>query len=343
MTVNNLPNLAITMGDPAGIGGEVILKALIDPQITTNCNITVIGTRKLLEEIYYDLKQQDDNLLLANPDNINILEVEERGKIILGEESEITGLMSFEYMERAIAETLKGKFAGIITGPIAKSAWKKAGFNYPGQTELLAEKAGVKKFGMLFVGRSPHTNWTLRTLLATTHIPLNEISTTLTPALLTEKLDLLEKCLKEDFGIKNGKIAIAGLNPHSGEKGQLGKEEKDWINDWLENERKQRENLQIDGLIPPDTMWVKPGQAWYDQKSIKNGHDGYLAMYHDQGLIPVKLIAFDRAVNTTIGLPFIRSSPDHGTAFDIAGKGIASESSMKSAIEFAIELAQLRL
>jgi 4-hydroxythreonine-4-phosphate dehydrogenase len=246
-------------------------------------------------------------------------------------------------MECAIAKTLAGEFDGIVTGPIAKSAWKAAGYNYPGQTELLAEKSGIDRFGMLFVARSPFTDWTLRALLATTHIPLRQVADTLTPQLLTKKLDLLVECLEQDFGIEKGRIAIAGLNPHSGEMGQLGKEEIDWLIPWLEQERQKRPHLQLDGPIPPDTMWVKPGQAWYGNADVQHPADGYLALYHDQGLIPVKLMAFDRAVNTTIGLPFVRTSPDHGTAFDIAGKGIADATSMKEAIALAVELVNGRL
>jgi 4-hydroxythreonine-4-phosphate dehydrogenase len=260
-------------------------------------------------------------------------------------------------METAIARTLAGEFSAIVTGPIAKSAWKAAGYNYPGQTELLAEKSSTKRFGMLFVARSPYTGWTLRTLLATTHIPLYQVAQTLTPQLLSTKLDLLVECLQQDFGVVKPRIAIAGLNPHSGEQGQLGREEIDWLIPWLEKERQNRPDLQLDGPIPPDTMWVKPGQAWYGdagqqgkqggqgeaQSKIQNPADAYLALYHDQGLIPVKLMAFDRAVNTSIGLPFIRTSPDHGTAFDIAGKGIADATSMKAAIGLAVELAHQKL
>lgn len=157
---------------------------------------------------------------------------------------------------------------------------------------------------------------------------------------MTRKLELLVACLQQDFGIEQPKIAIAGLNPHSGEDGQLGREEKDWLMPWLEAERSRRPDVELDGLIPPDTLWVKPGQAWYGGNS--HAHDGYIALYHDRGLIPVKLMAFERAVNTTIGLPFIRTSPDRGTAFDIAGRGIADASSMKAAISLAAELAQIR-
>jgi 4-hydroxythreonine-4-phosphate dehydrogenase len=266
-----------------------------------------------------------------------------KDKIIIGTGNQASGAASFAYMDYAIAQTLAGKFDGIVTGPIAKSAWKAAGYNYPGQTELLAEKSGVERFGMLFVARSPYTGWTIRTLLATTHIPLRQVADTLTPQLLTKKLDLLVECLEKDFGIEKARIAIAGLNPHSGEQGQLGSEEIDWLIPWLEQERQNRPHLQLDGPIPPDTMWVKPGQAWYGNTHSQNPADGYLALYHDQGLIPVKLMAFDRAVNTTIGLPFVRTSPDHGTAFDIAGKGIADATSMKAAIELAAELVSQRL
>lgn len=342
------PRLAITLGDPAGIGPEVVLKALADPEVIRDCDITVVGSRALLEESYNRLRQQVKTL--ADPAELAIMDVggETEGKITIGEGNAASGAASFAYMETAIARTLAGEFQGIVTGPIAKSAWKAAGHHYPGQTELLAERAGVERFGMLFVARSPHTGWTLRTLLATTHIPLRQVADALSPQLMTSKLDLLVECLQEDFGIEKGRIAIAGLNPHSGEQGQLGREELDWLIPWLEQERQRRPSLQLDGPIPPDTMWVKPGQAWYalgasKPREIQNAADGYLALYHDQGLIPVKLMAFDRAVNTSIGLSFIRTSPDHGTAFDIAGKGIADATSMVAALQFATELAYRRV
>ncbi|MBX9254042.1 4-hydroxythreonine-4-phosphate dehydrogenase PdxA [Desmonostoc muscorum CCALA 125] len=343
----NRPRLALTVGDPAGIGPEVILKALAEPEISKKYDVTLVGNRDLLAQTYEELNLAENLAPLANPDRFPVIDVELKAEIksqiIPGVGNAASGAASFAYMECAIAQTLAGKFDGIVTGPIAKSAWKAAGYNYPGQTELLAEKSGVKRFGMLFVARSPHTNWTLRALLATTHIPLCQVADTLTPQLLTEKLDLLVECLKQDFGIEKGRIAIAGLNPHSGEQGQLGREEQDWLIPWLEQERQNRPQLQLDGPIPPDTMWVKPGQAWYGNSRIQNPADAYLALYHDQGLIPVKLMAFDRAVNTSIGLPFVRTSPDHGTAFDIAGKGIADATSMKAAIHLAGELVGQRL
>jgi len=338
------PRLVLTLGDPAGIGAEVILKALADPEVTQNCDVVVVGNRTLLTQVYENISKNIDNSLpLINPADLYVVDVPSAGEIITGVGNAASGAASFAYMEYAISQTLAGEFDGIVTGPIAKSAWKAAGYNYPGQTELLAERAGMEWFGMLFVGRSPFTGWTLRALLATTHIPLCQVSATLTPQLLTKKLDLLVECLENDFGIKNGRIAIAGLNPHSGEMGQLGTEEIDWLIPWLESERQKRPHLQLEGPIPPDTMWVKPGMAWYGNSPVKNLADAYLALYHDQGLIPVKLMAFDRAVNTTIGLPFVRTSPDHGTAFDIAGKGIADATSMKAAIQLAVELARQKL
>lgn len=350
------PRLALTLGDPAGIGPEVILKALADPSITQGCDITVVGSRALMNQAYTHMSRRIRDLLhqpdielepLADPEQLSILDIVGRGFPAAVIDTADSGAASFAYLDAAIAQTLAGKFDGIVTGPIAKSAWKAAGHDYAGQTELLANRAGVQRFGMLFVARSPHTSWTLRTLLATTHIPLRQVADALTPELLSTKLDLLLECLQQDFGLETPRIAIAGLNPHSGEQGQLGHEEKDWLIPWLAQEQAKRPHIKIEGPIPPDTLWVKPGQAWYsanyNHQPATQGHDAYLALYHDQGLIPVKLMAFDRAVNTTIGLPFIRTSPDHGTAFDIAGQGIANATSMKAAIQLAAALARQRM
>lgn len=336
------PHLAIALGDPAGIGSEVVLKALADPTLTQSCKITLVGNRSLLRQAYEHLAPTS---ILVDPDRLSMIDVpiapSELAQIVPGVGNAASGAASFQFLETAIAQTLDGEFQGIVTAPIAKSAWKAAGHPYPGQTELLAEKAGSQRFGMLFVGRSPHTGWTLRALLATTHIPLRQVPDALTPALLTLKLDLLIDCLRQDFGITAPRIAIAGLNPHSGEQGQLGTEELDWLIPWIKDMGDRHPAVHLDGPIPPDTMWVRPAQHWYSsQSSNAQAHDAYLALYHDQGLIPVKLMAFDRAVNTTIGLPFVRTSPDHGTAFDIAGQGIADATSMKAAVELAIELTQ---
>jgi 4-hydroxythreonine-4-phosphate dehydrogenase len=331
------PRLVISLGDPAGIGPEVILKALADPSVGPLADWTIAGTRALLEQTYGQLQGKG----CIDPDRLTILEVPtDPVPITLGQGSRASGETSFRFLEAAIDRTLAGKFAGIVTAPIAKSAWKAAGHAYPGQTELLATKAGVKQFGMLFLAQSPHSDWVLRTLLATVHIPLSQVSEALSAELMTQKLTLLINCLNQDFGITAPRIAIAGLNPHSGEAGQLGHEERDRLQPWLDKMRQRFPAATLDGLIPPDTMWLKPAQAWY---SGTPAHDGYLALYHDQGLIPVKILAFDRAVNTTIGLPFVRTSPDHGTAFDIAGQGIADPASMVAAMHWAVRLCRSKL
>ncbi|MFP4132930.1 MAG: 4-hydroxythreonine-4-phosphate dehydrogenase PdxA [Halothece sp.] len=329
------PHLALTLGDPAGIGPEIILKALGDPKTTQHCQITVVGTRSLLEKTYQQLYKITS---LVDPNQIKVREVPVSAEeIITGEGNAASGAASFAYLKTAIEDTLQGNFDGIVTSPIAKSCWKLAGHHYPGQTEVLATMTGTDQFGMLFVARSPHTGWTLRTLLATTHIPLKNVPETLTPSLMNEKLALLVNTLKGNFGLNAPTIAIAGLNPHSGEAGQLGREEQDWLFSWLEQARSQYPEVKLVGLVPPDTLWVKPGLAWF-QDANQAVADAYLALYHDQGLIPVKLMAFEEAINTTIGLPFIRTSPDHGTAFDIVGKGIASYQSLQAAIRLAGEI-----
>jgi 4-hydroxythreonine-4-phosphate dehydrogenase len=332
------PQIALTLGDPAGIGAEIVLKALKDPAIYPYYPITVIGSRSHLKQTYHKFPNWD----LADPDQIPMIDIPLDFSVIEGKSDKNCGKASFLYLDTAIAHTLQGQFQAIVTAPIAKSSWKAAGYDYPGQTEVLAHRAGVEKYGMMFVGRSPHTGWILRTLLATTHIPLSAVSQQLNPELMSLKLGLLIESLKQDFGILSPHIMIAGLNPHSGENGQLGTEEKDWLMPWLKEQESNYPNVRLTGLIPPDTIWVNPAKAWYFDKNTSNLADAYLALYHDQGLIPVKSMAFDQAINTTIGLPFIRTSPDHGTAFDIAGKGIARADSLKAAIRMAAELAQQR-
>ncbi|MEG4863112.1 MULTISPECIES: 4-hydroxythreonine-4-phosphate dehydrogenase PdxA [unclassified Microcoleus] len=343
LSLDRESKLAVTLGDPAGIGPEVILKALADPAAALK--VTVFGDRAILQQTYDRWRSIHPTAAasLANPETLDIIDIaadSKWGSIVPGVGNAASGAASFAYMEEAISRTLAGEFCAIVTGPISKTCWQAAGYNYPGQTELLAAQAKSQRFGMLFAATSPHSGWTLVTLLATTHISLRQVPDALTPELLSEKLELLVECLREDFGIERPKIAISGLNPHSGENGKLGKEEQDWMIPWLETQRDRFPQVQLDGPVPPDTLWVKPAKVWYGL--AKEAHDGYLAMYHDQGLIPVKLMAFDKAVNTTIGLPFVRTSPDHGTAFDIVGQGIADASSMKAALQLAAELASRR-
>ena len=340
------PSLVITQGDPAGIGSEIILKALASNDFSRLCQLSIVGNRQLFQFTYEHLLAQTalTKKDLANPQELSIIEVPVADDITLGRGDAVSGGFSFNCLTKAIALTQAGKFQGIVTAPIAKYLWKAAGHDYPGQTEVLARSAGAEKYGMMFIGKSPHTGWMLRSLLATTHIPLAEVSHALNPELMDLKLDLLIECLARDFGIEQPKIAIAGLNPHSGEAGQLGTEERDWLESWLQQAQSKHTQAQLFGLIPPDTMWVKPGQAWYGSAATpSNTADAYLALYHDQGLIPIKLMAFELAINTTVGLPFIRTSPDHGTAFDIAGKGIANASSIIAAIELAAQISQQRI
>jgi 4-hydroxythreonine-4-phosphate dehydrogenase len=331
-----LPKLALTLGDPAGIGPEIVLKALADPQVQACAQITVVGERQVLEATYCLLRQRGATDL-ADPAGIPVLEggsgfYLEPSRVGRGDVA--SGAASFAYLKTAIEEALRGQFQGIVTAPIAKYLWHQAGYPFPGQTEVLAQLSGSERYGMLFVARSPHSGWQIRVLLATTHIPLSQVPLTLTPELVRAKLDLLVGSLRKLFGIVNPVIAVAGLNPHAGEQGQLGQEEKTWLAELL----RTYPHAKIWGPLPPDTMWLAPAQAWYGQGAPAVA-DAYLALYHDQGLIPMKLLAFDRAVNLTLGLPFIRTSPDHGTAFDLAGQGVARAESLKQAILLAAELA----
>jgi 4-hydroxythreonine-4-phosphate dehydrogenase len=358
-----IPNLALPMGDPAGIGIEVCLKALAAPSVTQGCTVTLVGSRKLIESQYQHLRSISD-APLADPAGLSISDIDlptaTEAAITWGQGDATSGAASFAALEAAIAQTLSGHYHGIVTAPIAKSAWQRAGFHYPGQTEVLAARANCDRVGMMFVARSPYTGWTLRALLATTHIPLRQVPDALTPDLLSQKLDLLLDCLQQDFDLNTPSIAIAGLNPHSGEQGQLGREELEWMVPWLQQMRDRYPHATLEGPVPPDTLWVKPGIAWFGRPPLEfsapathppvhpsthppiSAADAYLALYHDQGLIPVKLMAFDCAVNTSIGLPFVRTSPDHGTAFDIAGQGQADATSMQAAILLAKELCHIR-
>lgn len=347
--VRHKPRLIMTLGDPAGIGPEVVLKTLSNPAYEQQAAISVIGDHTLLTRTYTQLKSQSSDAPLRDPSTLNFIDTglnsSVTAEVITGTGDRNSGEVAFRTLQSAIAHTLKDEFDGIVTAPIAKSAWLAAGHHYPGQTELLAEMSQTKRFGMLFVAKSPKNKWSLRTLLATTHIPLKDVPQALTPEVMTLKLELLIECLQRDFGLQTAKIAIAGLNPHSGEQGQLGREEQDWLIPWMKQQQQRFPHIQLTGPVPPDTLWVQPGLAWHSDTTPQQNqaHDGYLALYHDQGLIPVKLLAFDLAVNTTIGLPFVRTSPDHGTAFNIAGQGIARSQSTEAALELAIELTTQRL
>ena len=332
--LTNKNKIIITLGDPAGIGMEVTLKALNAPTLPKGMNPLIIGCKQNLNIVYQQLKASGITKIV-NPADLDIQNLPCQEKIIPGKPNRQTGEASYQWLTFGTKYVLRNKARALVTAPIAKQFWHEAGHKYAGQTERLAEIAGVNDASMLFTATSPKTGWRLNTLLATTHIPLTTVSQKLTPKLVTSKLNILvEFCQRFK---RHPRISIAGLNPHSGENGHIGKEEVEWLIPTLQSWHANNPAIQLNGPIPPDTCWIQAAKAWEGKKTI-NCPDGILALYHDQGLIPVKLIAFEEAVNTTLGLPFLRTSPDHGTGFDIAGLGCAKADSMLAAIKTAWDL-----
>jgi len=332
-STNNNFKIVISVGDESGIGPEIILKALYSQEIPKNINFILVGSKKNLQNTYTHLKTLGiENL--ANPNNLQIHDLEISPTD--NESKASYGNASFYYLTKAIEIVKNDPNSALVTGPICKKSWSIAGHYFAGQTEVLAKSCGVKNVGMLFTAKSPITGWRFNTLLATTHIALCDVPKKLTTELIHSKLDLFK-----DFcntSIDQPTLKVAGLNPHAGEEGILGNEEKDWLNEALIAWNKKNKNIKLLGPLSPDSCWNSSAKAWRNKDAEK--HNGILAMYHDQGLIPMKVIALNYSVNTTIGLPFIRTSPDHGTAFDIAGKGIAQAQSMIEAIKAAIELSK---
>ena len=331
--------IAIALGDPAGIGAEVTLKAIAalrhHDTAGAASNPLVVGCRHWLEQSYQALRGVTGQPL-ADPASLEIFDLPLVEPIPAGQPSAASGAASFAWLTQAADLVLEGRCHALTTAPIAKQAWHAAGHPYPGQTERLAELAGVGEASMLFTARAPHGSWRLNTLLATTHIPLSAVATSLDGPRVEAKLNtLLGFCQR--FAPRP-RLVVAGLNPHAGEAGQLGQEEQAWLEPLLTAWRLRHPEVELVGPLPPDTCWLGAGAAWADADQANQGADGYLALYHDQGLIPVKLLAFDAAVNTTLGLPFLRTSPDHGTAFAIAGQGLARPQSMEAALETAWEL-----
>ena len=331
--INNNFKIVLTVGDESGIGPEIILKALCSNEIPENIDFLLVGSKKNLQNTYKNLR----SLGLKNIANPNNFQIHDLGISSCHNESKANyGNSSFKYLTKAIDIVKKCPNAALVTGPICKKSWSLAGHYFSGQTEVLAHFCGVKNVGMLFTAKSPITGWRLNTLLATTHIALCEVPKLLNKELIHSKLDLFK-----DFCSKYSQkpcLKVTGLNPHAGEEGILGNEEKDWLNDALITWNKKNRNIKLLGPLSPDSCWNSSAKAWR-HKNVET-HDGILAMYHDQGLIPMKVIALNYSVNTTIGLPFIRTSPDHGTGFDIAGKGIAQSQSMIEAIKTAVEMTQ---
>lgn len=317
---------------------EVTLKALADPRRPADMPMPMlVGCRASLQKTADRLQAQTTDPF-ANPDALNIVDLPvPGGPLEPGEAGARSGEAGFRWLSRAVELVQQGHGRALVTAPIAKHAWHDAGHRYPGQTERLAELDGHKAASMLFTAVSPTTGWRLNTLLATTHIPLGQVPEVLSAELVERKLnELAGFCLRFNPAPQ---LLVAGLNPHAGEQGQLGREEQQWLNPLLEQWASNHPSVQLKGPLPPDSCWLSAAEAWRNA-ARQDGPDGILALYHDQGLIPVKLLAFDQAVNTTLGLSFLRTSPDHGTGFDIAGQGVARGASMLAAIQAAWELSR---
>ena len=330
--MKNNSKIVITVGDEAGVGPEIILKALASKEIPKEIKILIVGDKKNLKSKYLFLKSLGIKQIV-DPDQ---LEIEDLKLLVnnVKEPSKETGNASFLYLKHAIEIVKRTPNSALVTSPICKKLWNSAGHNYSGQTELLSEICESPNVGMLFTAKSPYTGWRFNTLLATTHIPIKEVPHKLNKNLINSKLDLLYNfCNKFK---EKPKLHIAGLNPHAGEEGLLGTEEVDFINQAIHDWKIKNPLVDLSKLISPDSCWISSAKAW--RGSNTSPPDGILALYHDQGLIPVKIITLNYSVNTTIGLPIIRTSPDHGTGFDISGKGIAQCQSMIEAIKTANDL-----
>ncbi len=332
-STNPRHELVIALGDPAGIGMEVVLKALASPEVPQELQPLLVGCKRSLIRTHARLLQQS-SVPLADPATLRIDDQPLMDIVHPGQPTTSGADIGFHWLTRAV-ELLQARGSrALVTAPIAKHLWHAAGHRYPGQTERLAELAGCQRSSMLFTAVSPNSGWRLNTLLATTHIPLSQIPQALTPELVHHKLNVLHGFCRRFTTTPH--LRIAGLNPHAGEAGQLGHEEADWLTPLLDQWRAEHAQVHLEGPVPPDTCWISAALAW--QTPNQPGPDGILALYHDQGLIPVKLLAFDAAVNTTLELPFLRTSPDHGTAFDIAAEGVASPDSTIAAIMAAWDL-----
>ncbi|MFA6989608.1 MAG: 4-hydroxythreonine-4-phosphate dehydrogenase PdxA [Candidatus Gastranaerophilaceae bacterium] len=313
--------IAITMGDPSGIGPEIILKALFNLDIDLE-KICIIGNRKIFAE-------EEKRTFITLPEHINFIDIPfDISKLQIGKESKYSGELSYLCLEKACKMVLNSEINGIVTAPVSKNAINEAGHNYNGQTEILEKFLGQNnknKAEMLFA-----TVWGgLKVFLATRHIRLKDVSTMLSAESLIESIKILNTALKEDFYLKSPKIFVCGLNPHSGENGLLGSEEKEIIIPAI-NKLKSL-GIDIKGPFPADTLFAKAAKAYLNNEDLPC--DCYVACYHDQGLIPMKVLAMDKAINVTIGLSVLRTSPSHGTAFDIAGKNQANYQSMLESIK----------
>jgi len=329
------PLIGITLGDPLGVGPETIVKALADPALRGRARFVVFGLHDVLEvaadqaeinpywwrEPYDHGPRVSSGVLVMDFDEIPPLRV--NGLRAVDPQA---GHASFRFVEEGIRHLRAGTLDALVTGPISKQAWHESNHKFQGHTDLLAQRFETKRVTMTFVAGS------LRVALASDHVPLFELRNRFTIGLVHQPIDLLDRALRDWFGLTRPHIGVLGLNPHAGERGLLGDEEERIIEPALAIARDA--GLHVTGPLPPDTAFIP---------DVARRFDGLVAMYHDQGLIPVKMAAFNHAVQVTLGLGAIRTSPDHGTAFDIAGKNRADAGSMRAALELAIDLATIRL
>jgi 4-hydroxythreonine-4-phosphate dehydrogenase len=314
--VERVTKLGITLGDPAGIGPEIVAATLAAAPIEWRERMVVYGDREPLE--------RGARAIGVTLPDVAILGDGTGATVEPGHPSERGGAAQVGYLEAAVAAAKRGELSAIATAPISKTWAKRAGFAFPGHTEMLAERFGANHVVMLFAGPR------MKVALATIHVPLADVARTLSTPSLRATIELLAQSCTRDFGIAAPRIGVVGLNPHAGEGGLLGREDGAIIAPAL-----------VDPFPPAHLFGpLIPDVAFRD--ALDGKYDALVAMYHDQGLIPVKLVDFEEAVNVTLGLPIVRTSPDHGTAYDIAGKGIARTVSMQRAVSLAFEMSARR-
>jgi 4-hydroxythreonine-4-phosphate dehydrogenase len=301
-----MKRIAITMGEPGGIGPEIALRAAIAAE---GIMPVLVGDRAVLEEASAMFK--------LSPGSITVIDTGGAKGFTKGKPSAEGGMASYLAIKHAVELVQSGKADAMATAPISKEALRMAGLQWPGHTEMLAELTDTREFAMMLVGGS------LRVMLATIHKPLKDVPGLITKEGLLSTLRLaIRACMM--LGLQSPRIAVAGLNPHAGESGMFGNEEQDIIAPAIEAAR--AEGIPASGPWPPDTLFYR---------ALKGEFDLVVAMYHDQGLIPLKLVGFETGVNITVGLPIVRTSPDHGTAYDIAWQGKADWKSMMEAVKLA--------
>jgi len=325
------PRLGITTGDPAGIGPEISLRAALDPTLDGACQKILFGCWDLLSSRAAALGLPFDFVRIASSALENEEALPERcvvdvaaGEIVTGQGSKTSGAAAARNIIECVSACRKGVLDAMVTAPLNKRFFQEAGYSFPGHTEFLAHLTGTTEFAMAFLTER------LKVVLATIHIPLRSVADNITPELIYRKLRLIMQEFPK-LGLACRKVAVAGINPHAGESGLLGREEKDCLEPAIQRAREEFPQASIQGALPGDTIF------W---RAYNGEFDVVLAMYHDQGLAPIKLLGFGGAVNVTLGLPFVRTSVDHGTAFELAGQGIARPDSMINAMRWALRLLQ---